>query len=83
MARGWESKSVEDQQAQAVQNLDKNRERLNPEQIAKRKQLQGLVLSRTNVARQLDSARNPRHRQMLLDALAELDHRIETLQTSS
>jgi len=83
MARGWESKSVEDQQAQAVQDLDKKRERLNPEQIAKKKQLEGIILSRANVARQLDSARNPRHRQMLTDALAELDRRIAALQIAA
>lgn len=83
MARGWESKSVEAQQAEAVQGLDQKGQRLTPEQIAKKKQLQGLLLSRANTTRQLDAARDPRHRQMLLDALAELDRRIQALQTSA
>lgn len=83
MARGWESKSVEAQQAEAVQNQDQKRQRLTPEQVAKKKQLEGLVLSRANAARQLDAARDPRHRQMLEDALAELDRRIQALQASA
>lgn len=83
MARGWESKSVEAQQAEAVQNIDQKRQRLTPAQIAKKKQLEGLVLSRANVARQLESARDPRHRQMLEDALAELNCRIDALQASA
>jgi len=82
MARGWESKSVEDQQAEAVQNQDKKREHLTPAEVARKKQLEGIGLSRANVAKQLESASNPRHRQMLQDALAELDRRIEALQTS-
>lgn len=83
MARGWESKSVEAQQAEAVQNLEQKRQRLTPEQIAKKKQLEGLLLSRANTARQLGAARDPRHRQMFEDALAELDRRIQALQTSA
>lgn len=83
MARGWESKSVEAQQAEAVQNLEQKRQRLTAEQVAKKKQLEGLVLSRANVAVQLDAARDPRHRKMLEDALAELDRRIQALQVSA
>jgi hypothetical protein len=83
MARGWESKSVEAQQAEAGQNLDQKGERLTPEQIVKKKQLEGLVLSRSNVAHQLEAAHDPRHRRMLEDALAELDRRIKALKASA
>ena len=79
MARGWESKSIESQQADRFQNSDKPRERLTPEQISQRRQLEGLRLSRARVAQQLEAASDPRHRQMLQEALADLDRQIQHL----
>ena len=77
MARGWESKSIESQQAEKFQNSDTPREHLTPEQVSQRRQLEGLRLSRARVTKQLESASDPRHRQMLEQALAELDRQIE------
>ena len=51
--------------------------------MIRERQLEGLRLSRASVLQQIDSARDPRHRQMLEDALAELDRRIQALQTSA
>lgn len=73
MARGWESKSVEQQQEEAGARKEKVRATLTPEQIARENQRKGLLLSRERVLQQLASATNPRHRQMLEAALAELD----------
>jgi hypothetical protein len=79
MARGWESKSVEEQQA------ERNRPgyagpRLTVEQAAHERQLGALVLSRKRVAQELSSATNSARRTMLQLSLHELDTRIASLQ---
>jgi hypothetical protein len=76
MARGWESKSVEQQQEEASSNAAKG-PRLTPEQIAEQRRRRGLELSRNRIAQQLDAATNPRHRQMLEAALKELEKQLE------
>jgi hypothetical protein len=73
MARGWESKSVEQQQEEATSSTQQNRQQLTPEQIAKQKRRQGLQLSRQHILQQLNIASNPKHRDMLAKALADLD----------
>jgi hypothetical protein len=83
MARGWESKSVEDQQAEAARNKPAPKTQLTPAQVVCERELQGLRLSRARVLHQLDAARDPRLRLMLQEALAELDRRIQALQASA
>jgi len=75
MARGWESKSVEQQQEEASSNTAKG-PRLTSEQIAEQQRRRGLELARMRIEEQLDTAKNPRHRQMLEAALKELDRQI-------
>jgi hypothetical protein len=72
MARGWESKSVEQQQEEASTQRTRN-EALTPEQAAEENRRRGLRLSRQRVLQQLEAASNQPHRQMLESALAELD----------
>jgi hypothetical protein len=76
MARGWESKSVEQQQEEATSKKEGG-EVLTREQIVERQRRQGLELSRQRILQQLQVACNPRHRQMLEAALAELDVQLE------
>jgi hypothetical protein len=76
MARGWESKSVEQQQEEASSNKAQARAPLTPEEIAKENHRRGLGLSRERVAQQLALATNPRHREMLEAALADLDKQL-------
>ena len=83
MARGWESKSVEDQQAEASRDNASPKKRLTADEVVRARQLEGMRLSRARVVQQLEFARDPRHRLMLQDALAELDRRIQALQTSA
>jgi hypothetical protein len=73
MARGWESKSVEEQQSQATSTSPELKQPLSPEQIVSRQHHEGLALSRKRVLQQLETAQNPRHRKMLEDSLADLD----------
>ena len=79
MARGWESKAVEEQQAEASATSDSPGKRLTPEQVAKQKQQQGLLLSRKRVLKQLQAAQNPFYRKMLETALGDLDARLARL----
>jgi predicted component of type VI protein secretion system len=76
MARGWESKSVEAQQAEASDKPSTARSRLSPEEAANQRQREVLRLSRQRIAQQLATVQNPHHRKMLQDALAELDRKL-------
>ena len=76
MARGWESKSVEQQQEEAA-TVKTRAAPLTAEQAAAQKRRQGLLLSRQRVLQQLEAASNTRHRQMLESALADLDAQLK------
>jgi hypothetical protein len=78
MARGWESKSIEEQQAEAATSPPV-KPPLTPAQIASQRQRQGLLLSRQHVLKQLDTAQNPRHREILRSALTDLDKQLAQL----
>jgi hypothetical protein len=75
MARGWESKSVEAQQAEA-QEPESNRSRMSGEEAARWREKESLRLSRQRVLQQLALSSNPRHRQVLERALADLDQKL-------
>jgi hypothetical protein len=79
MARGWESKSVEEQQAEASLTKRPSKRALTPEEVANQRKHEGLNLARRQVMEQLERAGNPRHREMLQSALAELDARLARL----
>lgn len=76
MARGWESKSVEQQQEEATSSQSQGKV-LTPEQILEQRKRKGLELSRQRVLQQLEIASNPQHRSMLDAALAELDAQLK------
>ena len=76
MSRGWESKSVEEQQAEARRPKGEAKLLLTAEQASKQREKESLLLSRKGVLQQLQSTRNARHKQMLEAALADLDAKI-------
>ncbi len=77
MARGWESKSVEAQiETRESSGGNAAAERLNPQQLELLRKREGLLLSRSRVLRDLETARNPRYRKILQEALAYLDHQL-------
>lgn len=76
MARGWESKAVEAQQAEATDKDSKPRLRLTPEAAAHRREQENLLLSRQSVIQQLQKTQNPRHRELLQNTLADLDQKL-------
>jgi hypothetical protein len=77
MARGWESKSVESQQAEVDTAGSKRRlTREEQERAAKRESLQ---LSRQRVANELAAARSDVHKAALTNALKFLDEELGKL----
>jgi len=78
MARGWESKSVEQQQEEAsAQKV--HRQPLTPEQITRENRRKGLELSRHRMMQQMEATSNPKYREMLERALADLDNELNRL----
>ena len=78
MSRGWESKSVEEQQAEAARPKS-DQPRLTHEEAAKKQERDSLQLSRSGVLQQLQSTRNARHKLMLETALADLESKLAKL----
>jgi ribosomal protein L20 len=79
MARGWESKSVEEQQAEFTKNSESNDGTLPKEDKARVTERRRLQLARVNVANQLNIAQNPRYVDLLTRELEELDRKISSL----
>ena len=78
MARGWESKSVEDQQSAATAAI-RAKDPLSEAEIERRHRRESLRLERVRVMHDLEAAHNPRYQQMLKLALAHLDQKIAAL----
>jgi len=80
MARGWESKAVEEQRVEPVEVQPRNarppRSLEEQERMRKREELQ---LARRRTAADLAAARNPRYRELLERTLADLEERIRDL----
>ena len=81
MAKGWESKSVEDQiqNADNEANHDNRRKQLTPDQMEAHRRREVLLLSRARVEKDLNASQNPRYRDQLTRALADLDAQISKL----
>jgi hypothetical protein len=77
MARGWESKSVEDQQEAAAQRRAVDAApAVAPAEAERQQELDSLQLARVRVLADLQRACRPAHRGMLEQALADVDARI-------
>ena len=79
MARGWESKAVEEQQAEASATRVAPAPPVTPAEKVKLHKRQGLLLQRKRVLQQIQDAASERYRTMLAQALAELDRKIADL----
>lgn len=80
MARGWESKSVEDQigAAEAEREI-RGRPGLSTEQREENEHRQSLLLSRALLRSRLKAARDPRYRAQLKTALEQIDAQLRDL----
>jgi hypothetical protein len=79
MARGWESKSVEDQIASAAERKTFSKPVLTAAAREIESRRTGLLLSRAKIASDFEKARDSRHRAALQQALDYLDGQIERL----
>jgi hypothetical protein len=79
VARGWESKSVQEQIAAARVREGDAKPRQTPEQLAVAKKCDSLLLHRTRVLRDLENCRDERYRKTLADGLAFLEAELVTL----
>jgi hypothetical protein len=79
MARGWESKGVESQQADR-ESLDRSVQEMSPEDRDRRIRRGRLELDRSRVQAELAGASQPAHREMLERALRALDAQIASLE---
>lgn len=78
MARGWESKAVADQiedaelretSAEAMPKTSEERER--------KQRLDSLLLSKSRLLQQLERAKHPAHREVLLNGLKAIEKELE------
>jgi hypothetical protein len=83
MARGWESKSVEAQQAEAGEQAREPRAKLTAKEATIVREREGLFLARKRILQQIELSSNPRHHKVLEDALADLDRKLKQLGESS
>jgi len=80
MAKGWESKTVEDQIQESQTNGKGSRKKeLTTQQKEAHRQKEVLLLARARVEKQLDSTPNERYKEQLTRALSDLDAQISRL----
>jgi hypothetical protein len=81
MARGWESKSVEDQiqEREAQASKSPSQEKLTPEELERRARRESLLMARTRTLSSLQSACGGRYRGHLEQVLADLDRQLGEL----
>jgi len=79
MARGWESKSVEAQQADRERHEPQDLRPLTPEEVATQARRRTLELARARAVADLGRATHPSHRATLEAALAALDDQLRQL----
>lgn len=83
MARGWESKSVEDQIGEAEAKKEVRRKRkLTPEEIDALKLKEALMLERSRILREMERAYMRRHLVMLERGLAHIDAELAKLESN-
>lgn len=83
MARGWESKAVADQIEEGeARQQDARNPAPTPEQRKLKEQLESLKLSKSRLLQQLEHAKHPAHRDVLLNGLKAVEKEIEEVVTS-
>jgi len=78
MARGWESKAVADQIEEGESRRQQSsKTEVTREQRVLKERLDSLQLSRSRLLQQLEHARHPAHRNVLLNGLKAVEREIE------
>lgn len=79
MARGWESKNVEDQQEQAKMGTSGTKMQIDPQEQERNRKKRGLELAISKINSDIANARDERHKQMLESAKADLGRQLRAL----
>jgi hypothetical protein len=80
MARGWESKSVEDQMEEARRSQGVAEGRVqSPEAKERERKIESLKLERSRLTEQLNRARSEAHQRMIRQSLEAIEEEIATL----
>ncbi|HEY8413453.1 MAG TPA: hypothetical protein VIK76_18690 [Pyrinomonadaceae bacterium] len=80
MARGWESKAVADQIEEGESRKDISpKAQGSPEDRLLKERLESLRLSKSRLLQQLERARHPAHRDVLLNGLKAVEKEIEEI----
>ena len=80
MARGWESKSVEEQVAEAqAKAQDSSKPKLTTAEVQQQQKRRGIELALLKTKADIAACTNDRHRQMLEAAKAELEKQLAAL----
>lgn len=83
MARGWESKAVEDQvQEQQASDSKPKKQPGSASEVELRRRREILLLSRVRVQRDLESTQNQRYRDQLTRALSDIEAQLAALENS-
>jgi hypothetical protein len=84
MARGWESKSVEDQMDAAESaRAAAAKPKLTPEEVERQAAREGLLMSRARTLNALQGACDARYRALLETTLAHVDEELKKLDAAS
>ena len=80
MARGWESKSVEDQISEReAERQDSGKRKASPLEIERKSKRAGILLVRSRTVTALESTRDERYRTLLQRTLEYLDSQLSEL----
>jgi len=80
MARGWESKSVEDQMEEAQRSQGKTEWQTQAQEERERQhKVESLKLERSRLTEQLERARSETHRRMIQQSLKAIEAEIAAL----
>lgn len=80
MAKGWESKAVEGQvQEFEEREQGKSKKQLSPADLELQRRRKVLILARTRVQTELEQVENPRYREQLTRALADIESQLSAI----
>jgi hypothetical protein len=84
MARGWESKSVEEQigQAQERQSTDPRRS-LTTSELKRQKRKESLLIERRRLLREMEQGHKKRYLMLMERTLAHVDRELEKIESES
>ena len=82
MARGWESKSVEEQQSQAQQQTlsQDDKDALKRQNAEKLRKIQALKLNRARIREQIERSTNDRYKELLGRELEHVEQELKQLE---